>query len=401
MINKLLQFSSKIISFIITLILPFSFIFIIYLAGMSVYDTKNINNFTAASENQELYAITQEVINIKSLKIDEKLDFDKIKEAIKKVNTLKNGEKIKIRELIDGLNEIKSHQDLESFSKIYKDKIKNLNIIDEIEAETYVNYLNSKTIIIAVAVGFLSIFLIIQIEGNRLNNERTHYRKQASQNLSDILNFSMNLMGEINRKHVKFMFTGKEIKSICKNFDCKKIFTIKKTGICTEKEYDYLKRFYTFDSNDKKKYCLFGLPVSKYNKNLKLLDEVYFSISFLKTLLLNKNLRKDLKIDDKEELLKLQQLYSNAILKNYLEHLSSIKKEGKTIHSINEEVKNIPENIEEIILKRDFEIDDLSSKRYLDILDNIKKFENIQETKTETLLKEKLLDELSQPNKRI
>lgn len=480
-------------NFIVSSLVWITFLIAIVLGIDSFTEGKNFHKFAKLTpQEQILYDIKEKLIYQKSFQIDKNIsDTDDYintliipltnKEEYKNLSDEKKKQiKKNLKEFIKNINSIKDTQSLQSLLEISKNKAQNVSLEDETYANVYSNYLNAKTIIVSVILGFLSVFFVIKIEWDRLENERKHYRKQAKDNVSDILNYSMNLLEDIDKKHVDFMYSLKEMREVCSNID--KIIDYEKIEV--SKKYSYLTKFISIDRNDlfsecEKVYKSLKFDDYKYHKNIvekiilsiknylifipslifvfckcdyskslkenllnkqvvsidftaiviillvignyffplpsdnikiginiilvlyfllsiwmldvklnqiisKLNDEnilnkyVYFSISFVRFLLKDEKLKKELCKDNEDE--KLKALYYSTLSHNLREYIDkqNESKENKT-HTINEEVHNITKNIEEIVLKKDFEIDDKFAKKYLSVVDGIKNFENILE----------------------
>jgi hypothetical protein len=401
---------------IVSLFVWASLILALLMTGDAFISGKDFRNFSKVEANSKDYNKKESII------------FAKVNNNL----VCKNEDSKEIRIFCTNIDKITNYNDLKAILEIIKEEAQEINLSDEIEAESYSNYLTSKTVIVAVILGFLSIFFVIKIEWDRLQNERNHYREQAKDNVSDILNFSMNLMEEIDRKHVDFMYSLGEIKAICTDFKLEVLIDPETLKVMDEKKY--LRKLYTIDTTDLKnnnklsnilnpkfesysqhniyytitflknliklicipfkfihfsflilfsKYNLFGITLCKNEDKFSqyqytiLNNNIRFSIAFIRLLISDEKLRDEFGCTDCLDKLKL--LYYSTISKNYDEYLEN-SGDVKS-HSINEEVKKISNHIEEIILKKDFEITDEFSKKYLDIVDSIKNFENMIEGK--------------------
>lgn len=75
----------------------------------------------------------------------------------------------------------------------------------------YDAYMESFSLPLAVALGFLAIAFVIKIEIDRLDNERKHNREQAKDNLENILTYGIELLENIDRKSIDFMVSYHEL----------------------------------------------------------------------------------------------------------------------------------------------------------------------------------------------
>jgi hypothetical protein len=291
----------------------------------------------------------------------------------------------------------------------------------ELQAGIYNNFISSYATSIGVVLGFLAIAFVIKIEHERLNNERKHYRKQAKENLSDILSYSIDLMEDIDQKHIDFFYTYKELRDagiilnlyeiIKENEDAsfetkiehliyKNLFSLNKHEIIPELRKIYpcnlilsLARFVNITTIDRWCFsrCFKKFLVSSLHDQEKIHTifekYTYISTRFIRKLYLEEeHLEKFIKFSDKQNKGKakkiLKKLYYQTFSKNFAEYRAS---QTQDIHTLNEEVKKIAPNIEEILLKKDFDLNSSEyrsiSDVYLKILNNIKDFENIVEGK--------------------
>jgi hypothetical protein len=305
--------------------------------------------------------------------------------------------KIKKSQTLDQLDKIRSL--VNSSALHYKDRD------SELLVNVYNNFISAYATPIGVILGFLAIVFVLKIEYERLNNERKHYKKQAKDNLSDLLSFSIDLMEDIDKKHVDFFYTSEELRreGICINFAKLIVVDVKNTSYTTKSEYLEFKNLFSINKHEilpallsechwwkfiSRKKCFF-VYLDKYvmkktnnEENCLFEKNIYISSRFIKKLYLHFELEKIqqlLTIDDNSKK-KLEHVYYRTLSKNFIEYKESKKKK---VHTLNEEVKKIAPNIEEIIIKRDFDLNSTEhkdiSEAYLKILDNIKNFENIVE----------------------
>jgi len=328
-------------------------------------------------------------------------------------NKLFENQKNELEEFRDKIEGRRTLDELDKIRAIVKNSSLHYRDSDsELLVNVYNDFINAYATPIGVILGFLAIAFVLKIEFERLDNERKHYKKQAKDNLSDFLSFSIDLMENIDRKHVDFFYTYEELQreGICINFS-EFIEVDRKNEIyVTKNEYLEYKNLFSINLYAiepelvnyfqwfrclKKSKCLYKYLQTfidpSQSKNLETDIErlfsknIYISSRFIKKLYLHYDLKKVSKLlecnnKSVDPKMKLRQLYYRTLSKNFIEYQENKRKK---VHTLNEEVKKIAPNIEEIIIKKDFDLNSKEHKNiseaYLKILDNIKNFENIIE----------------------
>ena len=241
---------------------------------------------------------------------------------------------------------------------------------------------------ILIILSSLAIFWVIKIEYDKLDNERKHYREQAKDNLQDVLTYADALLQRIDKKQIDFFISNKELSRIA---DGLKI-DVSVFGKLDLQDYiDLLPLFFTKLGGDNSK-LRSGKPRKENTtyifsyRFLKIMYHLYEIEKYdagndsrwkkLRVLFqYNDDVNKDKKIGNI-----IQKVYLKALAKNAAQQLKINSSRQHNSEDIGHDLSRLKEMIEEILLKKDFNISENNNiiEGFLNIIELIHKFNDIQ-----------------------
>jgi len=251
--------------------------------------------------------------------------------------------------------------------------------LDEAEEETdeakqelinakFNNIRNYYTIPVTVALGFLGILIIAYIEIMRLQNERSHNREKAKDNLDDLANYGKQLFEDIDKRHFDFMFYKEDLKAVG--------LTINDENIRNYSEKYFFKNDTTIIYSIELIALLYSLVTKKVEENI------------LQKLIKN--------YDDSKTPQIIKSLYMKSLSHNFNEYeyfekiknISNYDKMDNTYHTVLEDIHFLGNDMGDIILKNDFNVEENENvvNSYLKIIYYLKEFRNILEGSNEDIV---------------